>query len=566
MRKRILFMSMLTSLFFAGCSQDEIVPGGEDNGSGEANTSYMTVNLMSSDLTGTRATSGYQDGENYENKVEKVRFYFFTANGAAANVKLSNGNFVNYHDWIPGEKDQTNGTIDTDDIESKLAVTLVINTANGDRGDLQRMAAVLNPPTDMPTGSKSLNELQTIMGDYAASGYTTNGKFVMFNAVYGENGVRVRSTVVKPENLATSIDAAKANPVIIYVERSVAKVRVLLGSNVAVGETGRLALKDKDDNDLKVDGKQIYLSLGGWSLTANTDKGNLIKNIDPAWTSSWWNGTHRSFWAINAKGAKNQYHKYNEISTQFGTEHSLYTNENALNYSENSSEESLERTKVILKGTLCDDQGNAYTIFRHMGSHYIDSYSATEKDNLVKLKKALLAELGQSVQYYYETTESGQTKREQIGTNEVKVVIATQKKEEDSQNNCYVHLELTDDAKGKTWYNSLADDATALTDAVATINNSLVDNVTPALVWKEGQTYYFYEIIHYGSGENATKGVVRNHIYQTTVTKIAGFGTPVYDPEKEIYPEIPDPKYHYVAAQINILSWRLVENNYELEW
>lgn len=565
MKRNFLFMSMLASLFFAGCSQEEIAPGGEDNG--EANTSYMAVNLVSSDVTGTRAASGYEDGSVTENKVEKVRFYFFTANGAAANVKLLNGSFVNYYDWKPGKNDQTQGPEnDNDDIESKLAVTIVIDTEKGDRGDLQRMAAVLNPPTDMPTGSKSLQELQTIMGDYADSDYTTEGKFVMFNAVYGENGVRVRSAAVKPENLATTIDDAKAKPVTIYVERSVAKVRVLLGTNVANAAIGCIPLKDKKGDDLKVKGEQIYLSLGGWGLTAETDKGNLIKDIDPTWTSSWWNGTHRSFWAINAKGAKNKYHTYNAIEKGFGAGNSLYTNENALDFTENALTESLNRTKVILKGTLCDDQGNPYTLFRHMGAHYIDSYNAVETQNLVKLKEALLAELGQSVQYYYETTAEGQTKRVQIGTDDVKVVIAEQDKIENSQNNCYVHLELTDAAKAKEWYNSLADDATSLTNAETTINKSLVDNVTPALVWKEGQTYYFYEIIHDKTDTTPTKGVVRNHIYQTTVTKIAGLGTPVYNPEETIYPEIPDPNYHYVAAEINILSWRLVNENYELVW
>lgn len=87
-----------------------------------------------------------------------------------------------------------------------------------------------------------------------------------------------------------------------------------------------------------------------------------------------------------------------------------------------------------------------------------------------------------------------------------------------------------------------------------------------ALVWNSGMTYYYYEIIHNGVGDNATKGVVRNHIYDTKVTKIAGLGTPVYDPDMSIYPEKPDPNDHYIAAQINILSWRIVKNDYVLEW
>ena len=61
-------------------------------------------------------------------------------------------------------------------------------------------------------------------------------------------------------------------------------------------------------------------------------------------------------------------------------------------------------------------------------------------------------------------------------------------------------------------------------------------------------------------------GVVRNHVYKTKVTKILGLGTPVYDPTKKIYPEKPSKNDHYIAAEINILSWRLVNNNYVLEW
>lgn len=96
-------MSMLASLFMAGCSQEEIAPNGEDNGNGEANTSYMAVNLVSSDVAGTRAAAGYEDGEGFENKVNSVRFYFFNGVGGAVNVKLQNNSYVNYYDWTPSK-------------------------------------------------------------------------------------------------------------------------------------------------------------------------------------------------------------------------------------------------------------------------------------------------------------------------------------------------------------------------------------------------------------------------------------------------------------------------------
>ena len=58
---------------------------------------------------------------------------------------------------------------------------------------------------------------------------------------------------------------------------------------------------------------------------------------------------------------------------------------------------------------------------------------------------------------------------------------------------------------------------------------------------------------------------LRLNVYKVHITGITGFGTPVYDPTTDfIVPEKPSEINTYVAAQINILSWRLVEHNYEL--
>ena len=94
-------MSLLASLLMAGCSQEDIAPDEGANGNGEANTSYMAVNLVSSDATGSRATGGvYEDGSDIENSVKKVRFYFFNGVGGPVNVKTTaSGTPVNYYDW-----------------------------------------------------------------------------------------------------------------------------------------------------------------------------------------------------------------------------------------------------------------------------------------------------------------------------------------------------------------------------------------------------------------------------------------------------------------------------------
>lgn len=561
MRKKNLFLSILAGLTLIGCSSENDVLTGGDTDPVNKSTSYMAVNLMSSDVMGTRALAGYEDGASEENKVTSVRFYFFNGAGGAVNVKYqTNGSYVNYYDWTPGDTNQESGTVDGDDIESKLKATIVINTAGGDKIP-QRIAAVLNP-TGLDNNSKSLSELKAIVADYAASGLTTNGKFVMFNSV-GGGGKDFSTTLIEKTNLCKSEKEALNNPVTIYVERSVAKVRVTLGTAVsAAGTTTGLALKDKDDKDILVDGKPVYLKLDGWGLTAETSEGRLIKKINPGWEGTWWYNNHRSFWAINSKTATNKYKNYGAINTSFGEGNALYTNENAqLTDVDGSEGQAKERTKVIFKGTLCKEGGTPLTIVRHLGAYFGDTESETESANLIELKKSILNQLAANGKEYYYPITGGRAK---IGTDDIKIVIASQEENEGSKNNCYVYAQLTDAAKAKTWYNSEEQTAQPIDNAANEINGNLANKevVDRALVWKSGMTYYYHEIDHLA--ESANKGVVRNHIYAVNVTAIAGLGTPVYDPEQVIYPELPDPNSHYIAARINILSWRVVTNNVQL--
>lgn len=572
MKKIFLFMSVLASLFMAGCSQEEVAPN--DDGNGEITTSYMAVNLVSSDVLGTRALSGYEDGTEAENDVTDVRFYFFTENGASTPVKPLNGSYVNYLDWTPVAGDQTNpDENDNDDVGSKLKATIVISTKDGDKLP-QRIAAVLNPRKNdsgniiLGNTSLSLSELKAKVADYATSTLTSEGAFVMFNSVYGgENNTEVCAVPIESNHLQKTETLAKTHPVTIYVERSVAKVSVTLGNAVSAAGSDKLVLKDKDGNDLKVPigGDQVYLKISGWDLTAETNEGRLVKAIRPTeWTSDWWNGLHRSFWAVNSQNATNTYSNYKDnIQNAFTT--ALYTNENAADFDTNSP---IKRTKVILKGTLVKSDGTTpFTISRHLGVYYADTYSETESQNLPSLKASILNQLTSGGYYYYSGNE---TTRKGLSAEDLKIVIVTQATSEPSDGkarNCYVYAQLTETAAAKAWYSSSELTETTTVEA-ATINSNLEnkDIVDRALVWKSGMTYYYYEIIHNGTGDNATKGVVRNHIYKTTVTGIAGLGTPVYDPDQVIYPEKPDENDHYIAAEIDILSWRIVENGYNLNW
>ena len=61
-------------------------------------------------------------------------------------------------------------------------------------------------------------------------------------------------------------------------------------------------------------------------------------------------------------------------------------------------------------------------------------------------------------------------------------------------------------------------------------------------------------------------GIVRNHIYDIAINSVSGLGTPVLDPEEVIVPQKPTNDETYLGARINILSWRVVKQNIDLEW
>jgi hypothetical protein len=133
----------------------------------------------------------------------------------------------------------------------------------------------------------------------------------------------------------------------------------------------------------------------------------------------------------------------------------------------------------------------------------------------------------------------------------------------EAENAYEVYFQLSNNGAQKNWYKYENNNYNAI--AVADLNVALAA-VQPALVYKGGMTYYWLDIKHLGAKDKAAEyGIVRNHVYKVNITDIKGFGTPIYDPNEDfIVPDKPEDIVTYVSAQINILSWRVVEGNYEI--
>ena len=193
------------------------------------------MNLVTNSTNGTRAAGDlteddpnnakYEEGLANENEVKKVRFYFFDASGNPAAVRKTTDGFSNYLDWNKNISDEGS---DMPNVEKVLSATLVLQSPLGDNTtETTQLVAIVNPEGDA-NDKLSLASLAEITGNY---GDVSNG-FVMSNSTYymaaGDVKNKKMTVSVEGKVKATSGEALN-DPVQIYVERTMAKVRLHSG-------------------------------------------------------------------------------------------------------------------------------------------------------------------------------------------------------------------------------------------------------------------------------------------------------------------------------------------------
>lgn len=541
----------LACTLFAACSNEE--NSAINSGQEEGQLSYVAVNIVNANPTGSRVEGGkYENGEGPENTITKARFYLFNASGNPYTVTTNEApgavvatNYVDITTLEDQGKDEPN-------VESIKKGVLVFK---GTTTELPTsIVAVLNPPATL-TGSKSLSDLQTAIADYSS---TTS--FVMSNTVYASEGTEVVATDIVGK-VAQSQPDAEANPVDIYVERVLAKVRVTFSN------------ADKE-NQYKVseDGEPaVYAKILGWAVTRTADKSNLLKDIDPDWDDMTlgftWNDEpfHRSYWATTPTTVTLD----KKSETEIINDQKPATPEGATNISvprycqENTKAD--EHTEVVVVAQLVNEEGNPNPIYKYFGEEHdseedILTLIANKYNNVyyTRTEGTSLPEGG--TEYEYESFITPDNIHFEATTPETggEDYEAIAQLDDDALNGVTIYIE-------NPVYNGENEKYIELADAEATINEELAKN--PAQIAKEGYVYYYTPIKHLGTttGSTGEYGVVRNHIYDVTITDIKGYGTPIFDPDKDIDTTHPSNEEVYIAASINVLSWRVVSSNVTLE-
>lgn len=236
----------------------------------------------------------------------------------------------------------------------------------------------------------------------------------------------------------------------------------------------------------------------------------------------------------------------------------------------NSSQTRL--TKLLLATQLYVDTNNdgkyePTTIYQFGGQNYLDETS---------VKNAIASTLPIVIGT---KQEDGTTKWEDISAANIDIVPPANNSNDQSQYMETLRLvgigngqvvaqgsiangTVTFEGAEDKWSKSQTDGGVA--NAQAFIN----DNATyKPIIYKDGMSYYYTTIRHLATDKSKLGyfGVVRNHEYRINVTGLGGFGTAVYEPNNTIIPVTPTNKNTYMAAQINVLQWRVVEQNVKID-
>lgn len=568
-----LFPFACVALMMTACASDkDEMGGGTKPGS---DPQYLAVNIVNVGATPTtRGTDDYENGTTDESTIKKVRFYFFNGDGSPYLIKnpgvtgVEGGGNKNWLEASPADDSSTSGT--PSQIEKITQTVLVINGVQS--AAPAAIVAVVNPGTvdaakiqDGETMRLSELRYSTVGSQFYKKDATTGAvsDFVMSNSVYVNAGEDVCASLVAG-HVTTSEETARTKPVDLYVERVVAKVTADVDKTAfKLGdgtnwENTKYGTKDPVGQSGDYD---VYAVIDGWGLADENGKAEVEKQVDKAWT----NGTlgftpwttadyHRCFWEASvgfdagAGGNQPVNPTFNQLKAN-KMQDVLYTLPNTPG-SEVTNLKDNDLTKFAVAATLRykDAAGNWHDA-------EICRYNGVSILGIDNLKRQVALTFSQ----YYTSTDA--TNYTQLSKEDIDF-----KNPDGTMQQYRVTPTLANDPAGtKKYYTKTTTGTTPTFTEVDKATVLAAIEADKAEIRLGGRAYYYVPIKHLGSANKiAEYGIVRNHFYKITLSGITGFGTPVYDPDKVVAPAVPTYENTYLAARVQVLQWRVVNQNASL--
>lgn len=593
MKIKSLLLGMLTCFAVVACTNEDTpeVSNGVDNAGG---TVYMAVKFDISDTAGSRAVNNenalYNTGSTAEQTIDPNKSIFLFYDGSGKYVTfgtvsqstssshdkdgaVENGTAIDIHNQAYIALAGPDGSIKKID-----KVLTVVNYNNVEALKMLTLNDALKAiaEDDMIAEGKTATENDPTAdagNDDPANGEDGKNGFLMTTSVYlDENKKVVNTTAIDDEDFyATQKEAlAATKPVVIHIERAAAKVQVIAKASYDVkDETAEN--NGADAGDIHVDGalKKLQMNIDGWKLNNINPTTTIMKDIsnwtaaapfttpawnEPAnWRSYWAKGTNWNMTAGNvvansdANGKALKVYAYKDATTSATANGYEYCWEQTVNTPDGDRDTPNPNvTTVLIKAHFSFD-GSQGDYFKHNGVFYSAN---TLKDIILK---------NMATQYYTKATdEDGKVTYPGLDRDDLVIAsdgtlagITVKVKEKEGE----TEITYYTDEKETTVAQSVINDAIKATGYVEGV-----------VGYKNGACYYQIPIEHLSSTADAPfYGVVRNHWYKLTINDVKHIGEAVYNPDVLI-PQIPPKNTEfYMAAEIHVLSWRVVDQGVTLD-
>ena len=497
MKTRGLFLSaLMMGAVMAGCSNEEVLDNPQVQKKNVQKEQYVAINIQSPDDVRSRAEGDvYAVGTAAENAVAEALLVFFDADNKVVEAKVENFEFTPVDETNP-EIEKKSDIVVAFDGEENLPTSFMALLNSGLKEADFSDGMTLAQVQALTTG---ISNTYTVK-DEAAGTESTDRYFTMSNSVYKDGNNTVVTYPITEDNICSTESAAIDSPATAYVERVAVKLEATATAQTTVA-----------GKEVRLDGKTVTLtpSITGMTFYHTNPKSYLLKDItgmldtynDPANFRSYW---AKSYVPSGAEGDQYSTYSYNEIvGTDDVVTMSLmdYVNENT----------SATATKLLVTATIdADEDGTPVDIFKYKGNYYTE-------EGLKLYIGAYLKDSGLS----YTNGEGS------ISTDWASVLTVANE-------------ETLEQWQGQI---GIAEGITLDEDT-----QNAIDTLEKVWFWKGGRCYYYVDIAN----------VVRNHWIQIDVNSISGLGTPVADENDPIDPERIEEETYYVAAQINILKWRMI--------
>lgn len=530
-----------------------------------ANQAFINVRLSDVGSMGTRGTDGgYEYGSADEHAVKTAHFYFYDNAG----LFVSEGSA-----WNGGNA----STVDpAENIEFRSNTVVVLENLEG-KGYPNYMVTVLNKPAGF-TAPQTLDEMEKLLVDGITTTADEKTYFTMSTSSYKrDDNTKYFVTPITEENFTLEpVDVGNiTNYVEVYVERLAAKVTLGVSSELTSktieGKDGVFypitsTVAGDDNDETTIANENLLIQFRGWKLNGTANKSHIVKNINTAWTDQElgfaWNkaADFRSFWGksfnygvgtytygVNGDNCPLTYVNLNDNLVEVGKSTYCAENTNTATVLNTEGNNPAAITSILLKAVVCDAEGNALDLVRYNGVLFEDEQFLSYVLNVMNSNGNWNVWVAGEDGKYTQLDEAG-----------VELV----------KNGSGVKVQLK---AGQTLYSKNAEGQFEAIADVTAINDKLGATCTGAIGYKGGEMFYNIPIEHLNpieadatTLEEANYGIVRNHHYVINITKLDKVGKGIFTPEEEIVPDDTDKDTYAIGAKINILSWKVVNQNVEL--